>query len=204
MFSTITAVATSILDPVRRVAFAVAVEDENGKLVHFNSNATVASRHTRVTTGLLEAICEGIGHLSKDTQKVVIRLSSPRIGNSQSSAARLLIRRSIPGPKGANHQRQWAEIQGLLAGRIVTWKPVDFNSDDQLCALERTCLHCLEAPLGFPEARRLCAGSKNGTPRYLARRSVTLCSCGRSVHRTGKCSRLRGTGVCPCRLIQSS
>lgn len=151
MFSTITAVATSILDPVRRVAFAVAVEDENGKLVHFNSNATVASRHTRVTTGLLEAICEGIGHLSKDTQKVVIRLSSPRIGNSQSSAARLLIRRSIPGPKGANHQRQWAEIQGLLAGRIVTWKPVDFNSDDQLCALERTCLHCLEAPLGFPK-----------------------------------------------------
>lgn len=153
MFSWIlTAVAIpTATQPVRKIAYAVTLEDNNSNLFHFNAATVAATRRLRALSGLLAAIHDGIQHIPDDAQKLLIRVASPQAGSSQASAARLLVRRSSAGPKGARNQRQWAEIKGLLDGRTVAWKPVQLGSTDQLCAMERTCLHLLEEPLSFPK-----------------------------------------------------
>jgi hypothetical protein len=155
MFSWIlTAVAIpTATQPVRKIAYAVTLEDNNSNLLHFNAATVGATRRVRTLTGLLAAIHDGIEHLPRGAENLRIRLASPLLGNSQASAARLLVRRSSTGPKGAHNHRLWAEIKGILAERTVIWKPVLLGSSDQLCAMERTCRHLLNfEPIAFPNA----------------------------------------------------
>lgn len=130
--------------PVRKIAYAITLEDNSSNLLHFNAATISATRRVRTITGLLAAIHDGLLHLPSGTEKVILQVASPRIRETQASAARDLVRRSSVGPKGSSHQNKWREIKHLLAGRITVWKHVHLNSTDQLSAMERSCQHLLE------------------------------------------------------------